>query len=150
MKTKEQLLEHYAKHERPKSFIQIDVFCFEKNARDDVLRPDEDGFALCKLSTQELMSGVSAVRILIRPDVEKRDVLKSLEKAKDSVLRDETYETFAEELIVEESRCRKIQNNFKKLQQILAENNLNLQDARAALNFGVEEPEPEDSIFNGL
>jgi len=150
MQTKEQLLAHYARLDKPTSFIQYDVFYLGKNAGDDVLTPDKDGFAICGSSTQELMSGTTNVRILIRPNFEKRKVLKSLEKVKELLLKDAEYVVYANKLIEEESKYRKLHNDFKSLQKILAENNFNLQDAMAALNFGVKEQEPEDPFSDNL
>lgn len=150
MKTKEQLLKHYARINIPNSFIQYDVSCFEKGAIDHALKPDPEGYATNYSSTQELMSGMADVRVLIRPGVEKERVVKSLDRIMNWISSDRGYEQHANEVAENEMKYRKLHKDLMRLQQVLAENNMNILDAKAALNFGVEEPEPEDSIFNSL
>ncbi len=76
--TKGDLLEHYAE-KKPYPFVQFDFFS-NVAKWDSVMHPDRDGDCVFKGPTYELMSGNSAVRILIRPDVSRKDALRGLSK----------------------------------------------------------------------
>lgn len=82
LKTKEELLEHYAEKKSPTKFIQWDVFTEDF---DDVVIPDEDGYSIWNSRTQELMTGIYTIRVLIRPDIEKEIAIKGLKKIIESI-----------------------------------------------------------------
>lgn len=66
-------------------FQQYDAFI--NSHRDSVFVPDDDGDCLFGTETSELMHGAS-VRVLIRPDEKKADVVRSLLKITDWINRD--------------------------------------------------------------
>jgi len=81
---KKELLEHYS-YRDPFGFIQLD--CFTNTPGDDVMTPDEDGDCLMSGATFDLMTGNTAVRVLIRPDVDKQTLARALSKMVTWVMR---------------------------------------------------------------
>jgi len=76
--SKNEKLKHYSTRE-PFEFIQFD--CFQDvEAGDGVVRPDEDRDCLFCGRTTELMSGVTAIRVLLHPDMKPEDVARGLRK----------------------------------------------------------------------
>jgi len=100
--TKGDLLEHYAKRD-PVGFIQFDDFTDPKTW-DDVVKPDKDGHCIHAGTTHELMTGIYGVRVLVRPDIPKEVVLKSLSKIRAWIRRDDILEVYA--------------NQFKKMEKL--------------------------------
>ncbi len=83
-KTRGELLSHYSEKE-PTEFIQFDVFYEDGGPwNDGLMVSDEEGFAVIGGKTTELMSGCSAIRVLIIPGTEKGIVTRGLKK----VIRD--------------------------------------------------------------
>ncbi len=70
-------LAHYAKRE-PKHFLQLDGF-YLPHGGDDLMRPDDDGDAICAQGTVELMHGAT-VRILIPGDADPKVAARQLKK----------------------------------------------------------------------
>lgn len=95
MPKKYQLLEKYL--DRPvTAFRQYD--CFIDAVPDCMVQPDTDGDCLFGGSTHELMHGAS-VRVLIRIDESKKDVVRALLKIVDSINRNDKFESKADEEI---------------------------------------------------
>lgn len=82
-KTKEELLKHYSERD-PVKFIQYDVFT---EGFDDMVIPDEDGDSIWSSQTQELMTGLYTIRVLIRPDIAKEVAIRGLEKTIERIKR---------------------------------------------------------------
>lgn len=78
MTTKAELLAHYARTQ-PENFYQIDGFVGCEG--DEIMCPDEQGYALNGRQTTELMSGLPTVRILITGGASQADVVALLERA---------------------------------------------------------------------
>lgn len=74
--SKEKLLEQYAKKD-PVSLIEFDGFSDEKTF-DNIVAPDEDGYCLFSHCKWELMRAYWNVRVMIRPDTPKEDILAML------------------------------------------------------------------------
>jgi hypothetical protein len=81
MPTKYQLLEKYL-ISSVSAFKQYD--CFIDAVPDSLFKPDDDGDCLFGGTTHELMNG-SSVRVLIRPDESKQDVIRALLKIAEEV-----------------------------------------------------------------
>ena len=87
--TKEELLKSYAT-KNPQPFIQFDCFVGVTEG-DDMVNPDIDGDSLFSATTYELMTGNYGVRVLVRPDINKKTLVRALSKIITWVLRqDET------------------------------------------------------------
>ena len=81
-------LEHYA-NRKLTDFFQFDAF-FDAPA-DGVMPPDENGLCVWRTETQELMLGISEVRVLVRRDKiqNRRDVVLALRRIANWIERDE-------------------------------------------------------------
>jgi hypothetical protein len=81
--TKGDLLEKYA-DVSPRQLLQYDGYsdvCYEFANYDlQYMDPDKEGDALCKAETFELIPEAINVRVYIRPDIKKKDVLRLLKK----------------------------------------------------------------------
>jgi hypothetical protein len=86
MKTKAELLSHYARKE-PRAFRQFDGFlnCWG----DDLLHADDDGDALTGGATWELMNTDVGVRVLIPAGTTSADARRLLRKIIDLIERSE-------------------------------------------------------------
>ncbi|MBI2843049.1 MAG: hypothetical protein HYX78_06575 [Armatimonadetes bacterium] len=82
---KSRLLKKYRERE-PRLFLQYDAFT--KAPWDDIVRPDDDGDAICWGDTHELMSGIADVRALINPALNGLDVARVLRKFADIIEED--------------------------------------------------------------
>lgn len=76
---KRQLLEKYDSRV-PTPFLQMDVFNLGIGQGDCVMAVDDDGHCVMSGTTFELMNGAD-VRILVKPDTERADIVAMLEKA---------------------------------------------------------------------
>lgn len=99
---KGQKLLHYFKRE-PKQFIQYDGFVNTKP--DDLMSPDDDGDCFFIGETVELMTGYTAVRLLIVPGTAAKDVIRVLGKIIDSIQKRPELLTIKTDMPDEESLC---------------------------------------------
>jgi hypothetical protein len=89
MKTKDELLAHYAKRE-PKQFVQYDGWADCEG--DAVLDSgDGSGYGMATGITHELMRGSNVVRVLIPPDTAPADAVTLLRRIADWIECDGLY-----------------------------------------------------------
>ena len=82
-KTKGQLLAHYAEKE-PKTFWQYDGFVGQ-SADDYVMKADGDGDSIMWGVTQELMTGMYGVRVLVTAGTSQADAVRVLGKIREII-----------------------------------------------------------------
>lgn len=91
MKTKAELLEHYATKE-PKQFYQADGFytpeMLEVKPRSRAIPVDSDGDSIILQATTELMTATWDVRVMIPESTSKETAIRMLEKIKKNIERD--------------------------------------------------------------
>ncbi len=83
--TKEGLLEKYRARD-PKLFVQIDGFQIQDH-EDNLMKPDDEGFWFQARTTYELMDRAD-VRILIDPQIHRKDASRMLKKMIDKIEHD--------------------------------------------------------------
>lgn len=76
--TKQELLEQYSRKE-PKLLFEFDGFSDEK-LFDNIIYPDRDGHCLFRNYKWEFMGAYWNIRVIIRPDTPKKDILAMLGK----------------------------------------------------------------------
>ena len=81
--TKQDCLQHYARYDEPTYFVQLDGF----DEGDDVMGMDAEGQAVMGRETYELMSGLYAVRVLMRPGYPLDRIVMLLDKIRALVAR---------------------------------------------------------------
>ena len=83
---KEEKLRHYATRDLM-PFLQFDGF-YDPGGYDPVMRPDSDGDSLTSGATQELMTGIPNIRILITPTTSQEQALRLLKKIRTWIKKD--------------------------------------------------------------
>jgi len=78
---KEELLKHYAKR-KVNRFLRFDASVGGKpySDPDELSATDKDGDCITEGTTYELMNSPFIVRVLVRPNAEKEDVIRTLTK----------------------------------------------------------------------
>ena len=102
---KDELLKKYAT--KPVSvFTQYD--CFIDAEEDSVMHPDRDGDVLFRSTTAELMSGAVSVRVLISPEVKRKDAIRALQKIAKGIDKNDSlvvdHQSLQRELLSQDER----------------------------------------------
>jgi len=87
--TKAEKLKHYATRDLT-SFCQYDGFYMPEGG-DDIMHPDEDMHCIIAGETQELMTGVYEVRVLITDGADKEQAVAMLKKILDWIENGDIY-----------------------------------------------------------
>jgi len=63
----------------PVKFIQFDDFT-DPSTHDGVVRPDKDGHSIWSGQTEDMMTGIYTIRVLVKPNASAETIIKGLKK----------------------------------------------------------------------